>query len=69
MKLRNYIINDSFQFDNELCYDLDKIKESVMKKVFIPILLSLSLFITSCNTIGGFARGVVDDVRTVIPGI
>ena len=49
--------------------DLDKIKESVMKKVFIPILLSLSLFITSCNTIGGFARGVVDDVRTVIPGI
>ena len=69
MSENDYIDNDSFQFDNELCYDLDKIKESVMKKVFIPILLSLSLFITSCNTIGGFARGVVDDVRTVIPGI
>ena len=69
MKLRNYIDNDSFQFDNELCYDLDSVKESVMKKVFMPILLSLSLFIASCNTIGGFARGVVDDVRTVIPGI
>ena len=48
---------------------IGKLKESVMKKVYIPILLSLCLFITSCNTIGGFARGVVDDVRTVVPGI
>ena len=69
MKLRNYIDNDSFQFNNESCYSIDIVKESVMKKMCIPILLSLSLFITSCNTIGGFARGVVDDVRTVIPGI
>ncbi len=40
-----------------------------MKIFFISMLLSLSLFTSSCNTIGGFTRGVVDDVRSVIPGI
>ena len=69
MSENDYIDNDSFQFNNELCYNMVIVKESVMKKVYLPILLSLSLFIASCNTIGGFARGVVDDVRTVIPGI
>ena len=40
-----------------------------MKILFISILLSLNLFISSCNTVGGFARGVVDDVRSIVPGI
>jgi len=25
--------------------------------------------ISSCNTVAGFTKGVVDDVRAVIPGI
>ena len=40
-----------------------------MKVFFITILLILSLFISSCNTVGGFARGVVDDVKSIVPGI
>lgn len=40
-----------------------------MKIFLISILLSFSLFVNSCNTIGGFTRGVVDDVKSVIPGI
>ena len=40
-----------------------------MKILFISILLSLSLFFSSCNTVGGFARGVVDDVKSIVPGI
>ena len=40
-----------------------------MKLFFISILLSLSLFISSCNTVGGFAKGVVDDVKSIVPGI
>ena len=40
-----------------------------MKVLFISILLSLGLFISSCNTVGGFARGVVDDVKSIVPGI
>ena len=40
-----------------------------MKVLFISILLSLSLFIASCNTVAGFARGVVDDVKSIVPGI
>ena len=40
-----------------------------MKVLFISILMSLSLFINSCNTVGGFARGVVDDVKSIVPGI
>ena len=40
-----------------------------MKILFISILLSLSLFISSCNTVGGFARGVVDDIKSIVPGI
>ncbi len=40
-----------------------------MKLILISMLLSFSLFVNSCNTIGGFTRGVVDDVKTIIPGI
>tara|TARA_Y100001958_G_C20904178_1_gene325052 strand:+ start:63 stop:185 length:123 start_codon:yes stop_codon:yes gene_type:complete len=40
-----------------------------MKLFLISILLSFSLLVNSCNTIGGFTRGVVDDVKSVIPGI
>ena len=40
-----------------------------MKILFIYILLSLNLFISSCNTVGGFTRGVVDDVKSIVPGI
>ena len=41
----------------------------MMKIFLISALLSFSLFVNSCNTIGGFTRGVVDDVKSVIPGI
>ena len=40
-----------------------------MKIIFISLLLSLNLTISSCNTVAGFTKGVVDDVRAVIPGI
>ena len=40
-----------------------------MKIFFISALLSFSLFVSSCNTIGGFTRGVVDDIKLVIPGL
>ena len=40
-----------------------------MKIFLISALLSFSIFVNSCNTIGGFTRGVVDDVKSVIPGI
>ena len=38
-----------------------------MKILFISVLLSLNLAISSCNTVTGFTKGVVDDVRSVIP--
>jgi len=40
-----------------------------MKIIFISLLLSLNLTISSCNTVAGFTKGVVDDVRAIIPGI
>tara|TARA_B100000674_G_scaffold383209_1_gene326336 strand:- start:37 stop:159 length:123 start_codon:yes stop_codon:yes gene_type:complete len=40
-----------------------------MKLFLTSILLSFCLFVNSCNTIGGFTRGVVDDVKMIIPGI
>ena len=40
-----------------------------MKILFISFLLSLNLMISSCNTVAGFTKGVVDDVRSVIPVI
>tara|TARA_E500000178_G_C16570343_1_gene551396 strand:+ start:196 stop:318 length:123 start_codon:yes stop_codon:yes gene_type:complete len=40
-----------------------------MKIIFISFLLSLNLTISSCNTVAGFAKGVVDDVGAVTPGI
>ncbi len=40
-----------------------------MKIFIISILLSFGLFLSSCNTVGGFTRGVVDDVKSIIPGI
>ena len=40
-----------------------------MKILLISVLLSFSLFVNSCNTIGGFTRGVIDDVKSVVPGI
>ena len=43
----------------------------MMKIFLISALLSFSLFLNSCNTIGGFTRGVVDEiivVKVVIPG-
>jgi len=40
-----------------------------MKIIFISVFLSINLTISSCNTVAGFTKGVVDDVRSVIPGI
>ena len=41
----------------------------MIKLVFITIILSLNLTLSSCNTITGFTKGVIDDVRAVVPGI
>ena len=36
----------------------------------ILILVTLGTFtLASCNTVGGFTRGVVDDVKSIVPGI
>ena len=41
-----------------------------MKYIFtISILIIFCLTISSCNTITGTAKGVVEDVRSIIPGI
>ena len=40
-----------------------------MKIIFISVFLSINLTISSCNTVAGFTKGVVDVVRSVIPGI
>ena len=41
-----------------------------MKYIFtILILIFFSLNISGCNTITGTAKGIVEDVRSVIPGI
>ena len=41
-----------------------------MKYIFtISILIFLILNISGCNTITGTAKGIVEDVRSVIPGI
>jgi len=40
-----------------------------LRLLFISIILSLSLSLSSCNTVTGFTKGVIDDVRSVIPGI
>ena len=41
-----------------------------MKYIFtLLILICFCFSITGCNTIAGTAKGVVDDVRSVIPGI
>ncbi len=41
-----------------------------MKNIFtISILIFLCLNISGCNTITGTAKGVVEDVRSIIPGI
>ncbi len=41
-----------------------------MKKVFfITIILSLNFALSSCNTVTGFTKGVIDDVRSVVPGL
>ena len=29
----------------------------------------MNMVLSSCNTITGFAKGVVDDVRSIVPGI
>ena len=36
-----------------------------MKMLLISMLLSLNLTISSCNTIAGFTKGVVDDMRSI----
>tara|TARA_B100000579_G_scaffold88024_1_gene69166 strand:- start:2401 stop:2526 length:126 start_codon:yes stop_codon:yes gene_type:complete len=41
----------------------------MIKIIFISVLLSLNLTLTSCNTVTGFTKGVIDDVRAVVPGI
>jgi|TARA_X000000368_G_C22672892_1_gene554724 predicted small secreted protein len=41
----------------------------MIKLVLINIILSLNLMLSSCNTVTGFSKGVIDDVRAVIPGI
>tara|TARA_B100000035_G_scaffold65693_1_gene53413 strand:+ start:108 stop:233 length:126 start_codon:yes stop_codon:yes gene_type:complete len=41
----------------------------MIKFIFIPIIISLNLTLSSCNTVTGFAKGVIDDVRAVVPGI
>ena len=40
-----------------------------MKFFIITILLILSLALCSCNTVAGFTKGVVDDIRSLVPGI
>jgi len=40
-----------------------------MKMLLISMLLSLNLTISSCNTIAGFTKGVVDDMRSITPVI
>jgi predicted small secreted protein len=39
------------------------------KIVFIALFLSLNLTLSSCNTVTGFSKGVIDDIRAVVPGI
>tara|TARA_B100001057_G_scaffold412864_1_gene429162 strand:+ start:6993 stop:7118 length:126 start_codon:yes stop_codon:yes gene_type:complete len=41
-----------------------------MKKIIIlSIFLILCSFNYSCNTIAGTAKGIVEDVKSVVPGI
>ena len=41
-----------------------------MKKIsVITTIIFLALFTIGCNTIAGTAKGVVDDVKSIIPGI
>ena len=40
-----------------------------MKIVLISFLFCLNITLSSCNTVTGFAKGVVDDVRSVVPVI
>ena len=41
----------------------------MIKVKIILLLLSISFFNYGCNTIGGAAKGVVEDIRDIIPGI
>ena len=41
----------------------------MIKIVFITLFLSLNLTLSSCNTVTGFTKGVIDDIRAVVPGI
>lgn len=43
--------------------------ESKIKILCISLLFSLNIALTSCNTITGFAKGVVDDIRSIVPGV
>ena len=41
-----------------------------MQKIkIIVLLLTLSFFVCGCNTITGAAKGVVEDIRDIVPGI
>ena len=41
-----------------------------MQKIkIIGLLLTLSFFVYSCNTVAGAAKGFVEDIRDIVPGI